>query len=216
MRNAQCGWLAFGGSRSRFRPVKNLASGAESRAVDDIEFESILTAAQSGADWAWERIYTEFAGHVRNYVRQNGASDPDDLVGEVFLQLARNIGTFSGTADNFRSWVFTVAHHRVIDDRRRRTRKPSIPVPEVDEPPPISPDPAAEAALDDVNTEEVRRLIEQLTPDQRDVLLLRIVGGLTIAEVAEVVGKREGAVKALQRRGIAALQRIVEAEGVPL
>jgi len=184
--------------------------------VDEIEFESILPAAQSGADWAWERIYTEFAGRIRGYVRRHGASDPDDLVGEVFLQLARNIGTFSGTAANFNSWVFTVAHHRVLDDRRRRTRRPVEPVGEAPEPAPTIPDTTAEAAIDAVTTDRVQILLGQLVPAQREVLLLRIVAGLTVSEIADAIDKNVGAVKALQRRGLASLQRIMEREGVSL
>lgn len=182
--------------------------------VDEIEFESILAGAQSGANWAWERIYTEFAGRIRGYVRRHGSSDPDDLVGEVFLQLARNIGTFSGTAANFRSWVFTVAHHRVLDDRRRRRRRPADPVAETPEPGPPVPDATAAAAIEADATDRVQVLLDQLVPAQREVLLLRIIGGLTVSEIAAAIGKNVGAVKALQRRGLAALQRIVDREGV--
>lgn len=184
--------------------------------MDQIDFDSVLPAAQAGADWAWERIYADLAGQVRGYVRRNGASDPDDLVGETFLHLARGIGTFEGTLANFRSWVFTVAHHRVLDDRRRRSRKPADPFAETPEPAPTSPDATSEAALDSVGTDRVQELIGRLVPDQRDVLLLRIVGGLTIPEIAEAVGKSVGATKALQRRGIAALERILQDEGVSL
>lgn len=182
--------------------------------MEPFEFESVIDAARSGANWAWERIYKEYAGSVRGYVRRNGASDPDDAVGEVFLQLARNIGGFDGSAANFSSWVFTVAHHRVLDDRRRRRRRPAEPVAETPEPPPTSPDATADAVLESIGTDRVQALISRLVPDQRDVLLLRIVGGLTVTEVAAVIGKSLGATKALQRRGIAALQRILDQEGV--
>lgn len=182
--------------------------------MDQFEFESVLPAAQAGAEWAWERIHAEFAGSVRAYVRRNGASDPDDALGEVFLQLARNIGTFQGTAANFRSWVFGIAYNRVLDDRRRRRRKPAEPMAETPEPPPTSPDATSEAALDAISTARAEALIARLVPDQREVLLLRIVGGLTIPEIAEATGRSVGATKALQRRGIAALQRILDEEGV--
>jgi RNA polymerase sigma factor (sigma-70 family) len=184
--------------------------------VDQTEFDSILPAAQSGADWAWARIYHEFAGRIRGYVRRHGTTDPDNLVGEVFLQLARNIGTFEGTEANFRSWVFTVAHHRILDDRRRRTRRPAESMAETPEPTTALPDSTSEAALDAVASDRVQQLIDLLVPNQREVLLLRIVGGLTISEIAAVVGKNVGAVKALQRRGLAALQRILEQQGVSL
>ena len=184
--------------------------------MDQFEFDSILPAAQAGADWAWERIYSELAGQVRGYVRRLGASDPDDAVGEVFLHLARGIGGFEGTAATFRSWVFTIAHRRVLDDRRRLRRKPADPVAETPEPPPTTPDATSDEALDTIGSDRVQALIEQLVPDQRVVLMLRIVGGLTIAEIAETVGKSVGATKALQRRGIVALQAILDTGGVSL
>ena len=68
----------------------------------------------------------------------------------------------------------------------------------------------------DLGSARVHELLAELTPDQRDVMLLRVVADLTVEQVAEVVGKPPGAVKALQRRALAALRRLVEAEGVPL
>lgn len=184
--------------------------------MDQVEFDSVLPAAQAGAEWAWERIYNDLAGSVRAYVRRRGTAEPDDVVGEVFLHLARGIKDFTGTEANFRSWVFTVAHRRMLDDRRRLGRHPVDPVADAPEPAPSSPDATADEAFQSIDTDRVQRLIAQLVPDQRDVMLLRIVGGLTIAEVAEAVGKSVGATKALQRRALAALAKILQTEGVPL
>jgi RNA polymerase sigma-70 factor (ECF subfamily) len=111
--------------------------------------------------------------------------------------------------------VFTVAHHRVIDERRRLARRPEDPTDRVEEWE-STVDGTSEAALDAIATDRVQRLIDGLAPAQRDVLLLRIVGGLTIAEIAEVLGRREGGVKALQRRGLEALRRMMQREGVSL
>ena len=173
-------------------------------------FASVLTAAQAGAEWAWEIVYRQYAGPVRGYVRANGAVEADDLVSEVFLQIARNLPTFEGDERQFRSWLFTVAHHRVVDERRARGRRPLEPSHDgVVEPIEVAA-PAEELALSRLGLERARALIEGLSVDQRDVLLLRILGGLTVDEVARTLGKRPGAVKALQRRGLAALQRAVQ------
>lgn len=179
-------------------------------------WQSLLGAAQTGAEWAWDRIYRSLAPKVRGYLVSRGASDPDGLLGEVWLQVARNIGTFEGDEDGFRSWVFMIAHHRLVDERRKAGRRPdTAPIPEDDDAW-AGTDPAAEqAALVGVEHETVLRLLSELTDDQRDVLALRILGDLTVEEVAEIVGKRPGAVKALQRRAIRSLRRNVE-EGVPL
>jgi RNA polymerase sigma-70 factor (ECF subfamily) len=73
---------------------------------------------------------------------------------------------------------------------------------------------AAEEALEKIGADEVRRVLDLLSPDQRDVLLLRIIGDLSLEQVAEALGKRTGAVKQLQRRGLDAVRRRLKAEGV--
>jgi len=183
--------------------------------VLDAEFESIVVAAQSGAEWAWSRLYHSVARQVLGYLRGQGAKEPEDLLGEVFLQVAKGIGGFSGTEAGFRSWVFTIAHHRIIDERRRRRRHPVDPVETVADQVAATPS-SADQALDTLATERVRDLVDRLAPAQRDVMMLRIVGGMTVAETAQVLGRSLGGVKALQRRAIASLRRLIEAEGVSL
>jgi RNA polymerase sigma factor (sigma-70 family) len=181
-------------------------------------FESILLAAQEGAGWAAERLWVSLAPAVAGYLRVQGAAEPDDLTSEVFIGVFRGIGAFSGSEAQFRSWVFTIAHRRLTDDRRRAGRRfQSSRWPEPGqwtEPEPVLS--AEQQALRRLGSEGVRRLCRLLPPDQRDVLLLRLVGDLTVEEVAEAVGKSPGAVKALQRRAILALRRRFEREGVPL
>jgi len=181
----------------------------------EAEFAEVLGAAQAGAEWAWRRFHGEIAGQLLGYLRSQGARDPDDLLAEVLVQIARNIHTFAGDEKGFRSWVFTVAHSRIIDERRRIRRHPVDPVESVAELMPDQGDVTSSEVVDAIRAEEIRLLIERLVPGQRDVLLLRILGGLTVAEVAELVGKSEGAVKALQRRGLLALARHLDREGIP-
>jgi len=179
-------------------------------------FQTTVDAARQGAQWAWRAIYTDLAPQVIGYLRAHGCPDPDDLAGEVFLRLVQDIGRFKGDEAHFRSWIFVIAHHRMIDDRRRRTRRPEAPL--------IletlhSSDPIGDVeqeALDRLSSDGVEAAIRRCVPDQRDVLLLRVVAGLSLAETAEVVGKTIGAVKALQRRGVAAIAREFTREGVPL
>lgn len=173
-------------------------------------FEGVLTAAQEGAEWAWSTIYAEFGGPLNGYLTVRGAREPEDLVGDVFLQMARNITTFSGNEANFRSWVFMVAHHRLIDERRRRARRPEDPVEHSNLIGYAAREDAESAALASLADESLRYLLEQLTPDQRDVVALRIIAGLTLEETAAATGKKVGAVTQLQRRGLAALRRMLE------
>jgi RNA polymerase sigma factor (sigma-70 family) len=180
------------------------------------DFDSVLRAAQSGAPWALTRVYEAFSGPVLGYLRLQGAADPEDLANEVFLGVLRRIPTFEGDEDDFRSWVFTIAHSRLIDERRRDSRRPQI----VHDGHELVNDRAGgdveRDALERLSSQRVQVLCEQLVADQRDVLLLRLLAGLTVESIAEALGKSEGAVKALQRRGLANLRKILERDPVSL
>ena len=180
---------------------------------DDDRFASILLAAQAGGGWAYELLYRSLAPAVAGYLRVQGAAEPDDLTSEVFERAFSALGGFSGGQDQFRSWVFTIAHHRLTDERRRAARRPVRA--EIDVPEGAAGD-VEDDAMRRMATERVRRLCEGLVPDQRDVLLLRMLAALTVEEIAQALGKTPGAVKALQRRGLAALRRQMEHQGVPL
>jgi RNA polymerase sigma-70 factor (ECF subfamily) len=177
-------------------------------------FEGILTAAQEGAEWAWTTIYGEYGGPLTGYLTVRGAREPEDLVGDVFLQIARNVGSFTGTEANFRSWIFMVAHHRLIDERRRQARRPEDLVAHDDLAGIAGSQDAEQAALASLADESLRYLLEQLTPDQRDVVALRIIAGLSLEETAAATGKQVGAVTQLQRRGLASLRRILEPQPI--
>jgi RNA polymerase sigma factor (sigma-70 family) len=175
--------------------------------VSDDRLNSLLPAAREGSEAAWAEIFQELAPAVLGYLRVSGEAEPEDALGEVFLQVARDIGRFDGNWPRFRSWVFTIAHHRMIDAGRRRARRPVEPVAEPPEPPTTPVDTASEEALARISAEEVHEVLGELSEGQRAVLLLRVVGDLSVEEVAKAIGKRPGAVKQLQRRGLAAVQK---------
>lgn len=173
------------------------------------EFARVLAAAKSGAEWAWADIYRDLAGHVTAYLAARGAAEPEDLTSEVFLQAARDIASFRGDESGFRSWVFVIAHRRLVDSWRAASRRPSsiVMLEGVAEPYGGN---AEEEALERLRTTELLSALERLTEDQRTVLALRIIGGLTVAETAKVVKRRQGAVKALQRRGLLTLKSMMD------
>jgi RNA polymerase sigma factor (sigma-70 family) len=176
-------------------------------------FERVLSAAQADAPWAYERLYRSLSPSVCGYLRIQGAADPEDLTSEVFLGAFRGIRAFAGDEAQFRSWVFTIAHRRLTDERRARGCRPAM----ADAPlPDAAGGDVEEEALRRISAERVRTLCAGLAPDQADVLLLRLVSGLTIEAVAGILDKTPGAVKALQRRGLCALRKQLEREGVPL
>lgn len=177
-------------------------------------FDGVLGAAQQGSEWAWELLVRDLTGSLTGFFRARGAVDPDDLAGEVFFQIAAGIGTFEGSESGFRSWVFVIAYRRLVDDRRRRGRRPEAPAPFTALEGRHLVASAEDAALDRIGVDEAHGLMAQLTPDQRDVLTLRVVAGLSLEETATVVGKPVSAVKGLQRRGLAALRREMRKRGV--
>ncbi|MBK5229464.1 MAG: RNA polymerase sigma factor [Actinobacteria bacterium] len=179
-------------------------------------FELILSAALLGREWAWEEIYRTLAPSVLGYLRTRGAEDPEDLLGETFLQVVRDLPGFEGTEKDFRAWLFTIAHHRSLDAVRRSERRPSIPVENatLEFAGPVGD--AEDDAIQRARAAEIEEALTGVSDDQRDVLLLRLFGELTIDEIARMLGKRPGAVKALQRRGLAALRKEISKKGVTL
>lgn len=178
-------------------------------------FPSALAAAQSGGSWAFDRLYQAFAPSVVGYLRMQGAADPEDLTNEVFLNVFTAIGSFAGDEGQFRSWMFTIAHRRLVDERRRAGRRPQM----ANEQPSDHANAGGnveDEVLRRLSVERVRRLCDRLAPDQRDVLLLRMLSAMTIEQAAEALGKSPTAVKALQRRALAAIRRLIESEGVSL
>lgn len=128
------------------------------------------------------------------------------MCGEVFCQVVRDIHAFEGDETGFRSWVFVLTHHRLLDEQRRLSRRPEVPhehrvLAAVRD----AADTEAQA-LARVATSEVGELLGRLTPSQRDVVLLRVLVGLRIDEVAQVVGKHPRAVKSLQHRAFEILR----------
>jgi RNA polymerase sigma-70 factor, ECF subfamily len=92
-------------------------------------FASILAAARTGAEWAWAEIYADLAPSVLGYLRARGVAEPEDLTGEVFVQVVRSLPDFDGDREAFRAWAFTIAYHRLVDARRHSARRPVEPAP---------------------------------------------------------------------------------------
>lgn len=178
------------------------------------DFPEVLAGARRGDEAAWAALYDSLAPQVLGYLRVRGANDAEEVLGDVFLHVARGIGGFTGDVAGFRSWVFVIATSRLRDERRRLRRKPTEEL-----------DAAAEERLVgsvDVEDEveqaaaaaEVQVLLRALTPDQRAVVELRVFGGLASREVATILDKPVGAVKALYHRGLGSLRRELEPAGV--
>ena len=178
--------------------------------VIDRPFDEVLDAARSGSEAAFAVLYRSLAPAMLAFARGRGAPDPEDVVAETMTSVARNLGRFHGDQGAFRSWAFTIAYRRVMDDRRRAARRPVVrPLSDTEDwASALRP---AEGIVDDLASAPVLDALRRLAPAQRDVVLLRVVGDLSVREVASVLGKREGAVKMIQSRALDQLRRDLSA-----
>jgi RNA polymerase sigma-70 factor (ECF subfamily) len=174
------------------------------------ELDLLVAAARSGGGWAFGRLWEQLAPSVAAYLRGRGVRDADDVTSEVFLAAFRGIGRFQGDGVAFRSWLFTIAHHKSVDVHRRPASREVL-VDAVGAGAGHGPDgdrarSAEDVALEHIAGDRALRRLATLTDDQRAVLLLRVVADLSLAETAEVLGKPVGAVKALQHRALSRLR----------
>jgi len=174
------------------------------------EFPQILDAARQGDHPALERLYRDTAPVVLGYLRGLGAPDAEDVTGEVYVAMVSGLSRFDGDERQFRSWLLTIAHRRRADAARRWARRPEDPVAPEALPDGVTPSSTSALATSRIEVAQVLAAIDELTGDQRAVLLLRTVADLSIEQVAEILGKPVTAVKALQRRAQASLLRHLE------
>jgi RNA polymerase sigma-70 factor (ECF subfamily) len=177
--------------------------------------DDVVAAARAGDGDALTAVYAALAPKVRGYLRARGVEDPEGLTNEVFVQVFDKLAGVVGGAAGLRTFVFSVAHARSVDEYRRKARRPGATTyePELDD----RAEPSAEAvALEGAGEQRVLDALRELNEEQRTVVTLRVLGDLTLEQTAEVLEKSVGAVKQLQRRGLAALRTLVERGEVTL
>ena len=182
------------------------------------QFPGILTAAQDGGEWAVAILYRWLHPAVVSYLRARAGDEAEDLASETWIAVARGLPNFSGDEPAFRSWVFTIAHRRLIDHHRATARRPrtrTLHATEGDHHDgpielPAGDDPAGEVLEAVAGDEAVRRIVALLSPDQAEIVLLRVVGGLPVEDVAAITGRRPGTVRVLQHRALRRLAEQVE------
>jgi RNA polymerase sigma-70 factor, ECF subfamily len=172
-----------------------------------MDFDTMLGAARAGNERAMAALYREVQPLLLRYLRAREPRVAEDLASEVWIGVHSNLVSFSGDELAFRSWIFTIAFRRVADHRRKTGRRKTDPVPGDQLDGVADDDPAAEAIEAADAQVAIGRLLAGLPPDQAEVVLLRVVADLPVAEVARIVGKSPGAVRVLQHR---ALQRLAD------
>jgi RNA polymerase sigma-70 factor, ECF subfamily len=184
--------------------------------LTEIDVEAMVRDARAGDSNALGQLYDTYRDRVARFAtgRLGDAEKAEDVTSETFEAVCRNLGSYRAGTD-FEAWLFTIAHRRVADHFRRRFRRREV---ELDEAvlthqgalPPAVGGPE-EAVLAAERRAEVAGAFRRLRADQQEVLALRVLGGLSAAQVADVLGKSEGAVRVAQHR---ALRSLREAMGV--
>ena len=171
--------------------------------------DEVVEDARKGDASALTAVYEALAPGILGYLRVRGSRDAEGLTQEVFLQLLPQLRKLTGGASGLRALAFRIAHARLVDEFRRRSRASEVPYEaDLDG---RKHDSAEHEAIG--GSTSITSLLAKLGDEQKAVILLRVLGDLSLEETARVVGKSVGAVKQLQRRGLLALREHAEAGG---
>jgi RNA polymerase sigma-70 factor (ECF subfamily) len=167
----------------------------------------LVTLAQQGDREALEELYLIHFDRIYGYLHVSVGNkyDAEDLTTQTFLKMLESIGRFRWQSAPFSAWLFRIAHNLAMDHFRARRRwQPEEDVPEA----PGSEEPSAELeAMQSIGRESMLELIEKLSHEQQQVLTLQFVFHFPTADVAPILDKTEGAIKSLQHRALASLQK---------
>ena len=166
-----------------------------------------MDAARTGAEWALTALYRDLHRDLLRYLRTQEPNEAEDLESQTWLDAAGGLASFDGVEVDFRRWMFTIARRRLIDLRRQQMRRRTDPVAPDELPSKPSGDDVEAEALTRISTQEALAMIAALPPEQAEVVLLRVLGGFSAAEVGAMTGRRPGTVRVVQHRALARLAR---------
>jgi RNA polymerase sigma-70 factor (ECF subfamily) len=168
-----------------------------------------LDSARRGDEDGFRVLYRAVQPGLLRYLKVLVPDDAEDVASEAWLQITRDLGSFTGEVDDFRGWAATIARNRAMDLLRRQQRRPRAtePVEALIGLP--APDDTALAAATSISTEAALALIASLPRDQAEAVLLRVVLGLDAKAAAQVLGKGAGAVRTAAYRGLNRLNQLI-------
>ncbi len=169
----------------------------------------LIRRAKAYEPGAFAEIYERYYQRIYNYVyyRVSDGVTAEDLCSEVFVKALEAIDSFTFQGVPFSAWLYRIASNLVIDHYRRQPQQQEVPL--EDSRPLIMDDNPGVNLERHFNHQELREALQGLTPDQQQVIVLKFVDGLSNSEVAQILGKTEGAVKSLQHRALASLGRLM-------
>jgi len=170
------------------------------------EFAQLLVLARAGDQAAFSEIFDRTQPALLRYLRSLAPDAAEDIASETWLSVVRDLRSFTGDEKAFRGWVFTIGRHRMVDAHRANVRRPAVAVaePHTASDAAIAPD-TAQVVVERAETRRALALIATLPPDQAEAILLRVVAGLEVAQVARVMSRSPGAVRVLTHRGLKTL-----------
>lgn len=173
--------------------------------------ETTLARAKRGDQRAFDAIYAGFQPILLRHLRLTCGAKADDVAAAAWESVARSIDRFDGDGEGFRRWLFVIARRRLVDELRRDARRPLAVADIADH------DRAVEPVDELESADWISSALRRLPTRQAEVISLRVVGGLDVADVAELLGISEGNVRVLSHRGLSALRDLLdEASGSPV
>lgn len=168
---------------------------------------ALVRLAQAGDREMFARLYEAYHPRIYRYVyfRVPDESLAEDITSQVFLKVWEKLNTYQVGESPFMAWVYRVAHNTVID--YYRTRKAAVSMEDVKERELCHYDDVEEKLDTQLQSQELRAAMAGLTKEQQQVLLLKFVAGMSTTEIAKKMRKQEGAVRALQMRGLQGLSK---------
>ncbi|HYY87513.1 MAG TPA: sigma-70 family RNA polymerase sigma factor [Chloroflexota bacterium] len=185
-------------------------SAANRPASTAVYAEDLVRRIRANEPDAFDELYSRYSPRVFGYLYQrlNGnVEEAEDLTAEVFAKVYEKIDGYQVQGAPLSSWLFRIAHNRLIDSVRRRPRQTQVPL---DVAPQMPAGPVFQGIDQAVALEQIKVGLARLTEEQRQVIVLRFLEGKSLAETAAIVNRNEDAVKKLQARGLASLRRGIE------
>ena len=185
--------------------VRRGRAGYSSAVVATAESEdNILVRARSGDAEALGAVWRTYQPLVLRYVRGRGFAEPQDLATQVWISVVRSLESFDGGGDDFRKWLFAIAHRRVVDERRRWARQSNLPAPVLGRR-----DSAEEEYERRDSLDRAVNLVAKLPEPMANAILLRVLADLSVAETARIMGLRPAHVRVLVHRGLRRLEKLL-------
>ena len=170
--------------------------------------QSLVQRAQQHDEEAFAELYEKYFDKIYRYIslKIGNRVEAEDMTQQVFINALRSISSFKWRGLPFSAWLFRIAHNQVVDYLRKKTRQPVF---SLNESITASKDNPQKMTEQNMNVEQLVLATKNLTPAQQEVIALRFAGELPISQVAIIMGKSEGAIKALQHSAIVSLRKIL-------